>query len=183
MLVSPFYIRRRLLSLALGGALLSGALAGCQPQPDLVLEEGFELAPGEVPTEELTTEQVRSGQYALKFASAQEFAGTRVLRLGDKLPYSPRTLRLSAWVYFPDGRIRSSILVMQVLRHGQGEDVWAGFHLDAVVKRYGKWEYAQTTIDLPDGLSPDDELKYYLWHAEGGGTAFYLDDLRIEAWP
>lgn len=167
----------------LGGVGVSTGLAGCQAPPEVVINcdfEGFEGWTTLPPS--LTTEQAHSGQHAIKIEQSREYTPVYSQKLGGVLPHAPRHLRLHAWAYLPDGRIRGSVLVVQVLRQGRGRDVWQGLNLDQVVKRYAKWEPVQHTIELPPGLNPNDSFLIYIWHREPG-TAFYLDDFQLEAWP
>lgn len=162
------------------GLLLAGCHAPGRPAECVLLDSDFEQFDGWVQPLPafLVTDQVHSGRYALRLAEGAEFGPAYHTTLG-RCAYVPRRLHLSAWVYAPSGRIRSTILVTEVNCQGRRPNVWVGFELEGVVKRYQKWEFVHSTIQLPADLLPDDEVKVYLWHPEASGERLWLDDIKL----
>lgn len=167
------------------GVVLVAALTGCQGPPTVAFASDYEEFTGwstQPPPPGFTSEQAHSGTHAIKIEQNQEFTPAYSGTLGTSLPFLPRQVALNAWAYLPDGRVRSSMLVVTVQCHGRRPDVWVALNLDQVVKRYGQWVSVQHRVSLPADLAPDDQLLAYVWHREAG-TVFYLDDLSFEAWP
>lgn len=159
-------------------------LAGCGPEPEVLLDTDFDHFRewGVVPPAGITQENRHSGEYAIKTEPGMEYAATYTTSL-SRLGFVPRRIDLSMWVNLTNGRTREIVFVVQVLRDGRGPDVWHSLPLQQVVKRYGQWEHVEHSVYLPSGLSPDDHLKTYLWHPDLGGEVTYMDDLRIVAHP
>lgn len=155
----------------------------CTPADDagLIFSSDFEQFDGWTDTLPpfLNTERAYSGRYSYYVSDPGGFGQAYSTTLGAA-PFISRTLRLSAQVYVPNGRIRSTKLVFTLLRHGRRPDVWQALPIDAVVRRYQLWEPVQKIIHLPSDLDPSDEIKVYLWHVESGGESIWLDDLKLE---
>lgn len=171
----------------LGRLGLLAAFGSCRPAtepPCLLLNTDFEQFEGWIrPLPAfLSTEQAHSGRYAYRVLPGEEFGSGFSTTLGA-CGFVPGRLRLSSWVYLPNGRVGSTYLVLSINCHGRRPDVWAGLQLSEVVKRYQRWEPVHKIIRLPSDLAPTDELKVYVWHAEPSGTVTWLDDLKLEAWP
>jgi len=170
----------------LGTLCLAALLAGCTASNERceLLRSDFEQFDGWVSPLPgfLTTEQAHSGRYAYRMAPGAEY-GPGYSTTFEKCGFIPRELRLSTWAYLRNGRVRATILVVAVNCHGRRPDVWQGLNLDQTVARYQVWVPVQKHISLPDDLQPTDEIKVYLWHAEGGGELLFLDDLKLEGWP
>lgn len=126
----------------------------------------------------LNTEQAHTGHYSLRLAEGAEYSPSYHALL-DRCSFIPRHLYLSAWVYAPSGRMRSTKLVTEINCHGRRPNVWVPFELEEVVKRYQKWEFVHRTIHLPIDLEATDELKVYVWHPETGGERIWLDDIKL----
>lgn len=167
-----------------GAMALILLLTACSPgQPRLVFFSDFEQFEGWVSPLPafLTTEQAHSGQYSYRMGPREEF-GPGYATTFEKNGFVPRRLRLSGWAYLPSGRIRSTILVINVQCHGRRPDVWEGMDIDESVARYQVWVPLQKHIRLPDDLLPSDELKFYVWHSDVNGELTFLDDLKLEGW-
>lgn len=176
---------RLLRQLAYLGSLLV-LLSACQARNEercVLLDADFEQfeAWGAPIPPFLTKEQAHSGHYSFRLPQGAEYGGNYVTTLG-KCATVPRRLRLSGWVYLPNGRIRSTVLVVQVLCHGRRPDVWEGLELSEKVKRYQTWESVEKYIRLPEDLNASDELKVYVWHADPNGEIILFDDLKVEGW-
>lgn len=170
-----------------GCVTLLGLLSACAARPDepcVLLDSDFEQFEGWVrPLPEwLSTEQARSGSYAYRVPDHEEYGGGYVKTLGSMCAFVPQRLRISGWVWLPNGRIRSTKLVVEVKCHGRRPDVWTGLEISQVVKRFQLWEPIEKTIALPADLQPSDELKVYVWHMEKEAEPTYLDDLKVEGW-
>jgi hypothetical protein len=166
-----------------GLILISGLLAGCTPSNDKACTifssdfEQFWFAP--LPAF-LTQDQAHSGRYSYRMSPDAEFGPGYTTTLGQ-CRFVPQKLRLSGWAYLPNGRIRSTILVVTIKCHGRRPDVWQGLNLDMSIARYQVWVPLLKYIRLPDDLLPTDELSFYVWRSEKGELAF-LDDLKLEGW-
>jgi hypothetical protein len=159
-------------------------LSGCQQrnqEPCLLVNSEFESDQGwETPLAPfLSTDQAHSGKYSYRLGQGAEYSSNYIVKL-SQCGFMPRRLRVSAWVYLPNGRIRSTFLVTQVLCHGRRPDVWEGLEIASKVKRYQVWESIQKYIRLPDDLQPSDELKVYIWHTDPSGENIWFDDIQVK---
>lgn len=117
----------------------------------------------------------RTGRYALRIASADEYVPLVRMRAGD-VGEDVVAVRASAWVLpgRTPGRLRWS--VQRTDSAGRMTN-----HLGRIIRpeelRKGTWIDLHGQVDLPHAAGPRDRLTVMLWNE--GRTAMLLDDARI----
>jgi hypothetical protein len=167
--------------LALCGGLVQAGCHGADYKTEcLLLHSDFEQYEGWVSPLPvvLSAEQAHSGRYSEHLGPGVVYGPAHQAVLGN-CDFMPGRLHLSAWAYLPNGRVRSTNLIVEVNCHGRRPNIWLGLELEQVVKRYQKWEYVQKYIRLPADMDASDEIRVYLWHPESDGDNLWLDDIQL----
>ncbi len=127
----------------------------------------------------VTTDRAHSGQYAVRVGPQNEFGYTYVRTLGNMSASKIRTITVSAWVWVPEMRAPSQI-VLDITRSPEvSTPVFSStINLPVTVKRAKTWQQVSKTFTLPDSVRSTNQLKCYLWRC-GTNENVYADDITL----
>lgn len=149
---------------------------------DIITQTDFEDMTGwGADVSAVTRERAHSGRFAIFVNPTREFSLTYRLPLREASVHQIKAIDIEAWVYVPSPSTNASLDV-QVGSSAPGGSTPYTEQLRLIdqVHEFGKWTKVQHTYVLPAGLSPDSELRIYLWR-NTSPEPVYLDDLQAKA--
>lgn len=168
---------------------LAGVFSACQRSSDVPpvgsgqkewIRQDFESLWGWIGKDHansLTQEKAHSGRFAIKTGPGIDYSLPFSAPLDQLSPTKPRKLRVQAWVWVPEEKNATTL----VIEAGgtKGTVSWQGIRLANKVKSYGSWEEIDENVLMDTRITSDDALNVYLWRQDGNDSPVYLDDLVI----
>ncbi|MBF9143083.1 hypothetical protein [Hymenobacter properus] len=131
----------------------------------------------------LTTSKAHSGRYSVKVGPAAEYS-LGYSSVASKLSTTRFSkLKIKAWVNVPNDK-SAATLVVEVDPATTAPDqkplLWKGLELAKTAGGYNKWVEVEQTVDMPATITPESQLKVYMWRgANAGAEDIYLDDIEL----
>lgn len=126
-------------------------------------------------TNTIVKSTAHSGLYSCKLDTNVEYGigiSTKVKDLTDKLP---KKVFIKCWVYSTIANLDASI-VCNPLLNSQVVD-WKNYDLKKDISKANEWIEINTSFDLPKNMTPDTELRIYIWNPKK--MSFFVDDLEF----
>lgn len=126
-------------------------------------------------TNTITNGPAHSGSFSSKLDSAFEYSfgiGSKFSSFNSKLP---KKVFVTVWINSTVPNLDASIVCEQNIN---GKSLkWKDFPLIESVKKANEWVEVKTSFDMPANITPDTELKVYVWNPKK--HLFYVDDMEI----
>lgn len=121
---------------------------------------------------------VFSGKYSYRLDSLNEYSPAFAGKTGEINQGNFDEIRIKVMAFCSD-TIRDLPIVISVDNAGKGNYIWASSKIENFVSP-DEWSPAFFVFPLPEIISPEDELKIYIWNPKK--QTVYLDDLAISCY-
>ena len=121
--------------------------------------------------------RAHSGQYAIKVDKDHEFSLTYDVALGKISSHKFKGIHLDAWVFMPSEK-GTAHLGIQIMTPDNQQVFGSGLILRDAVKTYGKWVHVTKDFTLPDNITSNQHLRFFVWRADATDEVL-VDDVKL----
>jgi len=150
-----------------------------EPEPVFTMKNDFEK-PGDQNANPAAFDSIRlfSGKYSFHLDSLNEYSPGFATKIGEMNAGNFDEIRIKVMAFCSDS-IRDLPIVISVDNVQKGNYIWASSKIENFAGP-NEWAPAFFVFFLPEIISPEDDLKIYIWNPKK--QVVYLDDLTISCY-